>query len=67
MKYFILFIIYIAVFVALFFILSLFGMLWTNYNTVISDPNWFLTYTVFIGWWASLIVTIDYYEQVIEE
>jgi hypothetical protein len=66
-KYFILFIIFIAVFAALFFILSLFGMLWTNYNTVITDPNWFMFYTLTIGWWTSLIVAHDYYEQVIEK
>jgi hypothetical protein len=67
MKYFILFIIFIVVFAALFFILSLFGMLWTNYNTVITDPNWFMFYTVVIGWWTSAIVAADYYEQVIEK
>ena len=67
MKYFILFIIFIAVFAALFFILSLFGMLWSDYNTVITDPNWFMFYTVMIGWWTSGMVANDYYETVIEK
>jgi hypothetical protein len=66
-KYFILFIIFIAVFAALFFILSLFGMLWFNYQSVITDPNWFYAYTVLIGWWTSGIVAADYYEQVIDK
>lgn len=67
MKYFILFIIFIAVFAALFFVLSLFGMLWTDYNTVITNKDWFGFYTVMIGWWAALIVANDYYESVIEK
>lgn len=67
MKYFILFIIFIAVFAALFFILSLFGMLWTDYKSVITDKEWFGFYTIMIGWWTSLIVCVDYYETVIEE
>jgi len=62
-KYFI----FIAVFAALFFILSLFGTLWTNYNTVIGDTQWFLFYTIFIGWWTSVIVCEDYYNQVINK
>ena len=67
MKYFILFIIFIAVFAALFFVLSLFGMLWTNYNTVITNKDWFFGYSILIGWWAAGIVCEDYYNQVIEK
>lgn len=66
MKYFILFIIYIAVFAALFFILSLFGILWTDYKTVITNKDWFFVYSVLIGWWTAGIVAVDYYEKVIE-
>ena len=67
MKYFILFIIYIAVFAALFFVLSLFGMLWIDYKTVITNKDWFFGYSILIGWWAALIVANDYYESVIEK
>ena len=67
MKYFILFIIFIAVFAALFFILSLFGMLWFDYKSVITDKGWFYAYTVLIGWWTSAIVCVDYYEKVIDK
>lgn len=66
-KYFILFIIFIAVFAALFFVISLFGMLWSDYNTVITNKDWFGFYTLGIGWWTSAIVCADYYEQVIDK
>lgn len=66
MKYFILFIIYIAVFAALFFILSLFGILWTDYKTVITNKDWFFVYSVLIGWWTAGTIAVDYYEKVIE-
>jgi hypothetical protein len=40
-------------------------MLWIDYKSVITNKNWFFTYTLLIGWWTALIVATDYYETVI--
>ena len=61
MKSITLILIYLGTFMALFFLLSCFGMLWFSYIQVISDEGWFICYTVFFGSWLSAFPTREYY------
>lgn len=61
MKSIILGFIYLGTFALGYFVLSLFGMLWLPYSSVITSFNWFMWYTVCFGWWISLFPTREYY------
>jgi len=51
---------FLGVFMGMFFLLSLIGLLWVDsYKTIISDNGWFMAYTLFIGWWIAMIPTIE--------
>lgn len=55
--------IWLFVFMLMFFVLSFIGLLWmSSYKECISSVDWFVTYTLLIGWWLALIPTIEYYE-----
>lgn len=56
MKIFILIVLFIVLFMFFFFLLSAVGILWLPYMQIISDPSWFVSYTVGIGWWLAGIV-----------
>jgi hypothetical protein len=61
MKFIILTLLYVFTFMGLFFLLSTIGILWADsYLTVIKDGTWFAAYTMFIGWWWSLLCCRDY-------
>ena len=46
----------------IFFLLSLIGLLWNDsYYTIISTHAWFVTYTIFLGWWLAGLPTREYY------
>lgn len=53
--------IWIMSFALFYFVLSCFGMLWLPYSVVISDPAWFLVYSVFIGSWLPIMPAREYY------
>lgn len=53
--------IYLGTFMLMFLILSCIGMLWEPYREVISNPNWFIVYTIFLGWWLAMFPTMEYY------
>ena len=60
MKALALILIYVAVFMGVFFILSTIGLLWVDsYHQIISNMNWFMLYTLFVGWWVSMLVVVD--------
>jgi len=61
MKSITLILVYLGTFMAMFFLLSCFGMLWYNYTDVITDDGWFACYTVIFGWWLSIFPTREYY------
>lgn len=61
MKWTILILIYIAAFMGMFFILSLIGMLWMPYSEVINNINWFMMYSLLIGWWIAAFPAFEYY------
>lgn len=63
----------IAVFIAahllLYFTLSAIGCMFFKgagehytYSDCIGNTGWFIVYNMFIGWWISMIVAMDYYE-----
>lgn len=62
MKSLILFFIYISTLMIGFLTISLIGLLWAdNYYNVISNPNWFIAYSLFIGWWLAAFPAREYY------
>ena len=64
MKSIILFLVYIATFMGMFFVLSFIGFLWyPSYTQIISNHNWFIGYGFAIGSWLSVFPTIEYYSK----
>lgn len=62
MKSLALIMIYTCTFLGMFFFLSSIGLLWNNsYGGIISDPTWFMLYTLFLGWWIAIFPTREYY------
>ena len=65
MKYIITALIYIGCFMSLYLILS--GCIWIvtslSYKEIIHSINWFMSYTILIGWWAALFPSTEYYES----
>jgi hypothetical protein len=58
--------IFIFVFALLYFILSLFGLLFVHpcsYWKIISDTGWFVGYSLFIGTWAPISIVNEEYER----
>jgi hypothetical protein len=57
--------VYTITFMAMYFVLSLFGCLFVkgDYNDVLSDTQWFIMYTLFLGWWIALIPAVDCYSS----
>ena len=54
--------IYVGTFMAVFFALSLVGLLWADdYYSIVATQQWFILYSIFIGWWVSLLPTREYY------
>lgn len=62
MKALTLILIYITTFAFLFFVFSLFGMLWTTYYLSITNPDWFIVYSLLLGSWLSAFPCHEYYE-----
>tara|TARA_R110000868_G_scaffold267155_2_gene526440 strand:- start:524 stop:745 length:222 start_codon:yes stop_codon:yes gene_type:complete len=56
-----LFSIYILSFMFFYFSISAIGILWTNYTEAISNPGWFIGYTMLIGWWMAILPAREYY------
>jgi hypothetical protein len=64
MKVILLVLSWIAVFMVLFFILSLIGLLWIeSYKEITSSVNWFIAYTVFIGIWVASAAVVEIAEE----
>lgn len=55
-------IIYATTFLGFFFLTSILGLLWIpTYLQVIKSPEWFLIYTLTLGWWVALFPLREYY------
>lgn len=53
------------VFMSIYFMISTVGMLWKlNYNDIISNPDWFIIYAAFIGWWTTALVIEEVYDSI---
>ena len=47
-----------------FFVMSFIGLLWNDsYYAIISEHGWFIAYTMFFGWWISILPTREYYKH----
>lgn len=58
---------YFLVFMGTFFLLSTIGLLWCDtYTEIIRNPNWFVGYTLLLGWWIALLATHEVYEDLYE-
>lgn len=55
--------IYVITFVAFYFFLSLFGILWVSYMKVLQNLDWLVGYSMLIGWWIALLPAIEYYKK----
>lgn len=64
MKVLIVVLLWVAIFMMIFFILSLVGLLWiTSYKQIISSVDWFIAYTVFVGIWVASFAVIEIAED----
>jgi hypothetical protein len=54
--------VYLITFFGMYFILSLFGCMFNdwNYKGVLESVNWFVLYSIFIGWWIAIIPLYDF-------
>jgi hypothetical protein len=61
MKTIILFLIYLGSFMLFYLLFSLPFALFSPYMEVIQSQGWFIGYTVFFGWWLSMLPAREYY------
>lgn len=53
--------IYVLSFVCIYFILSLIGIIFTDYRSVISSEGWKGAYCLFFGWWLAFFPAREIY------
>jgi hypothetical protein len=63
MKVIIYIFLYLILTAAYYLALSAFGLFFTDYSSIISNPNWFITYLVIISWWLVIVSLHEYYEK----
>ena len=61
---------FLITFFTMYFVLSAFGSIFyspgeelNSYTRCVQDPQWFVVYSLFLGWWLALIPAMEYYEQ----
>ncbi len=55
---------FLGVFMGMFFVLSAIGLLWCNtYAEIVKNPNWFMMYSLFLGWWIAAFPTHELSEK----
>ena len=60
MKALLLIITAITIFMGMFLLFSIIGLLWIpSYQKIISSPEWFIMYCIFIGWWVTAIPIME--------
>jgi hypothetical protein len=52
---------YLVSFVLFFLLLSLIGVFFTPYSEIITNHNWFMVYSMFLGWWLAIFPAREYY------
>jgi hypothetical protein len=53
--------IYLGSFMLFYLMLSLIALPFASYIDIISNKSWGACYALFIGWWAALLPTREYY------
>jgi len=54
MKSIILIATYLVSFVLFFLLISLIGVFFNPYSEIITNHNWFMVYSMFLGWWLAI-------------
>jgi hypothetical protein len=52
---------YLVSFVLFFLLLSLIGVFFNPYSEIITNHNWFMVYSMFLGWWLAIFPAREYY------
>lgn len=52
---------YLLSFILFFFIISSIGLLWSSPIDVYTSKNWFMIYSMFLGWWLAIFPAREYY------
>jgi hypothetical protein len=63
MKVIIYIFIYLTLTAAYYLALSGFGVFFTDYSNIISNPNWFFTYLFLFHWWLVILSLGEYYNK----
>jgi hypothetical protein len=63
MKVIIYIFLYLILTAAYYLALSAFGLFFTDYSSIISNPIWFGTYLALISWWLVVVSLSEYYEK----
>jgi hypothetical protein len=63
MKVIIYIFLYLILAAAYYLALSAFGLFFTDYKSIISNPNWFITYLFLVHWWLVIVSLYEYYEK----
>ena len=57
-------IIYFITFISAYFLISIFvSLFYQDYVICITDRTWLLIYSLFLGWWISMIPALEYSES----
>jgi len=59
-------ILFIIVLGITFLLTSILGCLWAPYKDIITEPNWFIIYSMFFGIWFSGYICNEYWEEYIK-
>lgn len=52
---------YLLSFILFFFIISSIGLLWSSPMDVYTSKDWFMIYSMFLGWWLAIFPAREYY------
>lgn len=54
----------LSIYIIIYLLLSLIALLFNiSYKEAISEPQWFILYTIFIGWWTTTLATWTMWEK----
>ena len=53
---------YFGTFVFLYLLLSLFGIIWMDYISVLRNEGWIIVYSIALGWWLAIFPANEVYE-----
>lgn len=57
-------VVYVITFFAMYFAFSMLGMVFGfTYKESLESENWFVMYSLFLGWWIAMIPAMDTWEM----